>query len=117
MKDYEQSNAFWRLFVTASLYDTGYGDCVSMCKADRAGNAEDAMIACGYMAGAADMARLVAARDMGFMSRHWRIHDLVGTAAGILLAGLRNPLGYDAEKTRKNCDQWERELRELLAKQ
>ncbi len=112
----EQSNAFWTLFVREGLYDTGYGDAISNSGADRADNDLDATIACAYMKGAADTARLVSSRDYGFMSTRWQIDNLVGIAAGMLLTYWRYPesKAYDEHKLRKICDTWERELKDLL---
>jgi len=99
-------NRFWGQFLTSELYDTGYSDAVEGCGANRLESYDDAVRALAYMTGYAHACRLACP----FMSKQWRIANLIGCIAGIMLANIDVP-----STIAERCPSWTAELRAEMA--
>lgn len=84
--------SFWKQFET-SLYDAGYSDVVESCGATNPQSRQDATIACAFIVGAAQMARLANAYN-GF---HWRVAQIMACAAATTLSMLRDQTMSDSD--------------------
>lgn len=108
-------NKFWESFHRSPLYETGFGDFVSNCKADRAKIPAEVYCALSYLKGAADMARIANI----YMSPRWQICNLIAIATVAFHTVLENSSSDTDQaelcaQVQRLADQYIRELTELV---